>query len=107
ARDLRLLQLRCDCRDDTCGHPVLQIEDVLQRPIEMFRPEVNAGGSLDELAGDTHAVRRPAIAAFEHIAHAELAADLANVDSPVLESKARVTRDHEQPADTTQRSDDV
>ncbi len=46
-------------------------------------------------------------AALEHVAHAELAADLLHVDGPALVGEARVAGDHEQPADARQRGDDV
>jgi hypothetical protein len=46
-------------------------------------------------------------AAFEHVAHAQLAAHLLHVDRAALVGEARVARDHEQPAHARQRRDDV
>ena len=52
------------------------------------------------LAGAAHA-------AFEHVAHAELARDLLHVDRAVLVDECRVARDDEQPADAGQAGDQV
>ena len=52
-------------------------------------------------------LRRLAHAAFQHVAHAQLAAHLLHVDRPALVGEARVARDDEQPADARQRRDDV
>ena len=107
ALDLRLLELWRDRADDALGHPVLQLEDVLERAVEAVGPEMGAGRRIDELAGDAHAVRGLAHAAFEHVAHAELAADLPHVDGAALVGEARIAGDHEQPANARQRGDDV
>ena len=49
---------------------------------------MGAGRGIDELAGDAHPVRRLADAAFQHIAHAQLAADLLDVDGLALVGEA-------------------
>ena len=95
-------QLRRDRADDACRHLVLQLEDVLERAVEAIGPEMCAGRRVDELAGDAHPVAGLAHAAFEHVAHAELAADLLHVDGAALVGEARIARDHEQPADARQ-----
>ena len=66
-----------------------------------------SGCGVDELPGDAHAVRRLAHAAFEHIAHAELAADLLHVDRPALVGEGRIARDDEKPFDARKAGDDV
>src|SRR5260370_842049 len=58
ALDLGLLQLRRDSTHDARGHLILQLEDVVERPVEAVRPEMRPGSGIDELPGDTHMVRR-------------------------------------------------
>src|SRR6516164_10376959 len=79
ALDLGLPQVRLDRADDAEGDLVLQCEDVVNRAIVAFSPDVPAALGLDQLAGDADAVRRPTHAALEHVAHPELAADLADI----------------------------
>jgi len=62
---------------------------------------------LDQLAGDADAAGGAADAAFEHIAHAELAADLADIGGFPFVGKARIARDDKQPFDARQARDDV
>ncbi len=68
---------------------------------------MRAGRRVDELPGDADSARRSANAAFQHIAHAEFAADLLQVDGAALVCKAGIARDDEQPADARQSEDDV
>ncbi len=68
---------------------------------------MHAARRVDQLAGDPHPAARPAHAALEHVAHAELAADLLHVDRPAAVGEARVARDHEQPAQAGQLGGDV
>ena len=56
-----------------------------------------ASGGLPDLAD----------AALEHVANAELTADLLHVDRPPLVGEGRIARDHEQPTDARERGDDV
>ena len=65
------------------------------------------GRRVDQLRGDAHSARCPAQAAFQHVAHAQLAAHLPHVHGSALVSKARVARDDEQPANARQCRDDV
>ena len=73
-------QARLDRADDRQRDLVLQREDVVELAVVALGPDVGAGRRIDELAGDAHAIRRLAHAAFEHVAHAEFAADLLHVD---------------------------
>ncbi len=82
AFDFRALKLVRDRADDALGDPILKLEDVVERTLVALGPEMAAGRCIDELSGDAHAVRRLAHAAFEHIAHAQVAADLRHVDWP-------------------------
>src|SRR5262249_48661641 len=66
-----------------------------------------ATGSIDQLSRDAHALSVLAHAAFEHITNAKLPTNLFYIDRTALVAKARIARDHKQPADATQRRDDV
>ena len=89
------------------GDLVLQVEDVLERAVESVGPEMRAGLGFDQLAGDARRVAGLAHAALEHIAHAEFAPDLLDVDRLALVDEARIARDHEQPVDARKPGDDV
>src|SRR6516162_7626881 len=78
-QSLGTLDLWCDRGDDGAGQFLLHREDVLQHAVVALRPDVIAGQRVDQLAGDTDPVRRPAYAAFQHIANAEVPADLPDV----------------------------
>jgi hypothetical protein len=73
----------------------------------MVGPQMRAGRNIDELRRDAHPLRQLAHAALEHVTDAQLATDLLHVHRPALVGEARVARDHEQPADVTERGDDV
>ena len=107
ALDLGPFELRRDRADDAFRDLVLQFEDVVERAFEALRPEMRAGRGVDQLPGDAHPVAGLAHAAFQHVAHAKLAADLLHVHGPALVGEARIARDDEQPADARQRGDDV
>jgi len=55
---------------------------------------VRVGLGVDQLGVDPDLVGRPPHAAFEHIAHAQFAADLLCVDRLVPVGKRGVARDH-------------
>ncbi len=68
---------------------------------------MRSGRGIDELAGDPHPVRRLAYAAFEHVAHPQLAPDLLQIYGPTLVRETRIARDHEQPAHARQVGNNV
>src|SRR4051794_36149636 len=70
------------------GDVVLDGENVCELPIESFGPDVRAGSRLNQLRRDTQTSTEPPYAAFKHIAHAQFAADLFNVERTVLKSEA-------------------
>src|SRR5262245_11028090 len=86
---------------------VLQCENVGELAVVALCPDVLAGVSLDQLCGDADTVAGFTQAAFEHVAHAELAPDLLYVDSAPLVRKTRIARDHEQGRIPGQCGDDV
>jgi hypothetical protein len=107
ARALAPQKLGLDRAGDAARDFVLHGEDLGELAVVALRPEVRAGAGIDELRRDPHALARLAHAAFEHVAHAELARGLLHVDGPAFVDKARVARDDEEPAEARQRGDDV
>ena len=107
AKTLGGIELRLDRGDDRLGDLVLHREDVGKLAVVSFGPEMAAGRDVVELRGDTHAIAAPPHAAFEHVAHAELARDLVHVHRAALVDEGGVARDDEEPAQLRQRGDDV
>src|SRR5262245_31928694 len=107
ALDLGAANARLDDPDDGLRDPVLELEDVFQYAVISVGPEMGTGVRLDELFGDAQAIAALAHAPLEHVANAELAPDLLDVDDLALVGEARIPRDHEQPVDTRQAGDDV
>ena len=56
----------------------------------MLRPVVDAGHRIDELRGNPQAIARFPYAPFQNVTHAELAADLLDVDAAPLVDEAGV-----------------
>ena len=68
---------------------------------------MRAGGGLDQLGGDPDPLRLGLQAALEHVAHAELAADLAHVDALALERLDGVAGDDQELAGAGELGDEV
>ena len=83
------------------------IEDVIKSAIETIGPQVRTGLAVDQLASDSHAATRLAHAALQHIAHAELPADLPDVHGATFVREARIACDDKQRFEARQRGDDV
>src|SRR5215470_5492134 len=108
----RLLDLGCDnARLDRGGNApgdlVLEGKDIGQFAIVAIRPQVVTSRRLDQLCGDAETIGGPPHAAFEHVAHAELATDFAYVCSRTLVSKGGAARDHKKCMVVRQVGDDV
>src|SRR5947199_9819106 len=71
---------RRDGADDAPSDLVLNSEDIFQRTVVAFGPDMVAALGVDKLRCDAHAIASLADGAFKHIAHAEIAADIAYVD---------------------------
>src|SRR5262245_51303898 len=65
------------------------------------------GGGIDKLPCNADPIGRFPDTALEEVAHAQLTADLLNVHGSALVREARIARDHKQPAETRQSSNDV
>src|SRR6516164_9878664 len=109
---LRLLDLGCDNASldrggNALGDLVLEGKDIGQFAIVAIRPQVVTSRRLDQLCGDAETIGGPPHAAFEHVAHAELATDFAYVHSRTLVSKGGAARDHKKCMVVRQVGDDV
>ena len=93
------------------GHPfrhtVLELEHVRERAVEAVRPEMGAALGIDQLARDADPLAGFADAALEHVAHAQLAPDLPDIDGLVPVGEARVAGDDEQARHPRQGGGDV
>src|SRR5262245_18933826 len=92
--------------DDVLGDLVLQREDVSHFAVVALGPDVIAGCRIHELGRDPHAIGGALDAAFEHVTHAQLAADVADLHGLALVREDRVAGDHEEPGDLRQRGDE-
>ena len=101
------VEMRLDRGHDLLGDVVLHREDVVQLAVVLLGPDVLAAPGVDQLAGDAQPPAGRAHAALQHVAHAEVARDLAHVDRAALVGEGRVAGDHEQPAQPGERGDDV
>ena len=72
---------------------VLDGEDIVERTVVVVGPDVGAGSGVDQLSRDTNAVPGSPDTAFEHVAHAQLTADLFHVNrlAPVGEARVKAT----------------
>ncbi len=95
-------QLGLQCAGDARGDLVLQREQIAEVAVEPLRPELRAGCGIDQLDVDPHFLAGTLDAAFDDIAHAELAADLARVDLLALVGKGGVAGDHHAALDPRQ-----
>ena len=91
---------------DLSGDLVLQGKDVRQRLVEAGRPK-HSSIRIDELRDHPHAVAGLADAAFDLIAHREIAGDLSGACGLALVGEDSVPRHHGQRGKPTQRVDDV
>ena len=87
------LKVERDC-DPACNL-ILQCEQVADVVVEPFCPQMRVGRSIDQLGIDAELVARSPDTPFEHIAHAQLPADLLRVDRLVPIGERGIARDHE------------
>ena len=99
---LRADQLEVERDRDPARDLVLQSEQIARVAVEPLGPEMRVGLGIDQLGVDADLVARPPDAPFQHIAHAQLAADLLRVDRLVLIGERGIARDHEHIRDPRQ-----
>jgi hypothetical protein len=89
-------------RGDALRDLVLDGEDVIDGAVEAERPQVAAGGCVDELGGDAQPLARALHAAFDEVSRIELAADLLDVRRALTHRERRGPGDERQVRDTRQ-----
>src|SRR6516165_12388130 len=92
---LRRDHLYVDGPGQSGGDLVLHVEKIAALLVEAFGPQTPAALGINELRVEADPFARVLHAAFENIAYAELAADLAGVDRLALICKSGVARDRE------------
>ena len=96
-----------DRSGDAAGDFILHGEDVAELPVVPFSPVMGTCKRVDELGADSQPIAAAADAAFQHVAHAKLAGDLAHVDGAVLVDERGVSGDDEQPSDVGKTGDQI
>ncbi len=89
---------RLDRRSHMLGEVVLQVEHVLDLPLEPLGPGVAAAFAVQQVDDGAHPGPGTADAAGHQVAHAQFAADLLRRDLAVLVGGAGAVGDHEQRA---------
>src|ERR1700719_3797831 len=74
------------------GNLVLPVEEIGERLVEACGPQMRAALGIDELRVDPDPAACILHATFEDVTHAELAADLADVDRLALVGESGVAR---------------
>src|SRR5262245_6504023 len=77
--DLGLLQLWGNCTHHTCGHLILQVENVIKPAVKTVCPQMRSGRGVDKLASDTHSATSLPNATFKNISNTEFSPDLLHV----------------------------
>src|SRR5688572_7973914 len=93
--------------DDLANDLVLYSEYVVQAAVEALGPQMSTADGVDQLRIDAHPSGGAAGAAFQQIAHAEIAGDGAGIDRLALVGEGRVARDDEQTRRARQVGDQI
>ena len=100
----RLDKLEVQRPGEAAGDLVLGSGQVSPLGFEPLVPQVSAGLGVDQLPNPA---ARPPHAAFEHVADAELAADLFHIDGLALVGKGGAAGDHKAPGDPREISGQI
>ena len=95
AGSFRTDQLPTECVGDAARDLVLQREQIADIVVETLCPKMRVGCGVDQLGVDPDLVARTPDAAFEHIAHPKLAADLLGVHLLAFVREGSAARDHQ------------
>jgi hypothetical protein len=88
-------------------HLVLDGKDVLERAVEVLGPSVSSSHGVDQLGRNAQAIAPAPYAALQHVAHAQLTADLADIDCLALVLEAGSAGDDKKLGEAGQLGDDV
>src|SRR5262249_1530706 len=105
--ELGLAQVRRKAPEDARGDALLQVEQFREIAVVAVDPDQRAAFDVGQLSGDAQPHVGAANAAAQHVAHAQLLADLLQVDRLVAIGQRRRARDDEQAAYAREREDDV
>src|SRR5215468_3575159 len=83
----------CENRDNRARYLVLDREDVVQLAVVALGPAVCPGDGIDELRRDADPIADPPNASFQHVACAQLAPDLPDIDGLALVLEGGIARD--------------
>ena len=92
---LRSNQLEAERSRDPARDLVLQDEQIARVAVEPLGPQMRVGRGVDQLGTDADLIARSPDAPFEHITHAQLAANLLRVDGLVPIGEGGIARDYE------------
>ena len=106
-RPLSTQELHLEVFDDGEGDLVLDLEDVLETPVETLRPQVRAVPHIDELGSDAQPVAGLAHAPLDDGPDVQSTADLTHVLILALEGEGRGPRHHAQALHLGQGVDDL
>jgi hypothetical protein len=92
---------------DRSSHFVLDGKDILERAVVVLGPAVGPRRGIDQLGGDANTIANTPYAAFEQVAHAQIAPNLADIGRLAFVLEARVAGDDKQLGEARQLRDDV
>jgi hypothetical protein len=81
------------------GYLVLELQNDIERAVELFRPKMSATPRFDELRVDAHAIAGRLNAPFNYIVGTEFLSDLGSANRLALVGKCRGSGDDEQVVD--------
>ena len=94
-------------RHDLLGDFVLNVENIINVPVETLGPNMTAVMGVDELSGDPQAIAAASNTAFQDIAHVQFTGELARINRVVLVGEGRIAGDHAHPGDLRQGGDNI
>jgi hypothetical protein len=94
--------MRLEGAGDVRRDPVLQLEHFIELAVEVIGPKMGTALGVDQLTSDAEARAGLAHTTLEDVAHAELAADLTDIDRASLIGEGRAPSDDKQLADAGQ-----
>ena len=98
ARLLALDQLHIQGRHDFLHDLIVQCEEIALGAIKALSPNVFSGSGIHQLRRDPQSVTQFLHAALQHMAHAQLLADLPDINRLAFVTEAGVAGDHQHPA---------
>src|SRR5215470_11506134 len=106
-KHFRRLESGFDHSSDAQRDAILKVKYILHWTVKAISPQMGAADRINQLCGNAHAVSSFAHRTLQHVTYAEFSTDLLHIDRPPLVGEARIAGDHEEPADATERGDDL